>query len=176
MNRFFHILATSQQSSVEFQINQTSTGLSLSLPLLSLFVLFLTFSLSFCVPFHATGGDLDSYVRVDKYPSRQEYDYRDISSSRNVKFVIPSPHGVYYLGLYGFLSCNYSVMAIIKTSCPKDCSGHGSCSSNGVCTCRFLSLLFSFPRFYILSLSDIHKYSHLDIYLQTQTQTNLYED
>ncbi len=89
-------------------------------------------------------------MRLDKYPTRQEYDYRDITSSRNIKFLITSPHGVYYLGLYGFLACNYSVMAIIKTSCPKDCSGHGSCSSNGVCSCRYGSPSAHFFPFRVL--------------------------
>jgi len=104
--KYYHIIASSQQASIEFQINQTSVG-----------------------------GDIDTYVRYGKYPTRQDYDLRDISTAKNMKFTISSPHGVYYVGVYGFLGSDFVVMATIKTLCLHDCSGHGHCNMNGICEC-----------------------------------------
>ena len=106
--KYFHFLANSLQQSVEFQVNQTSSE-----------------------------GDIDTYVRLGQYPGRGvgEYDMRDISTSRNARFEIQRPSGVYYIGVYGFIGAEFKVMATLKSSCPNDCSGHGSCSFDGVCTC-----------------------------------------
>jgi hypothetical protein len=105
--RYFHVLVTSQQLSLEFDMNQTSTS-----------------------------GDIDCYLRSGQYPTRQDYDERDISSSKHAHFHIRNPHGVYYFGVYGFISADFSLMAFIKTNCNSDCSGHGTCNLDGRCLCE----------------------------------------
>jgi hypothetical protein len=145
--RYFHMIVSSQKSSLEFQINQTSIG-----------------------------GDIDAYVRVEKFPTRQDYTYRDISTSKSMKFTITSPHGLYYLGVYGFLSSNFSVVAKIHTQCPHDCSQHGLCDLNGECVCDDGYLGFDCSESAmvlqnnIITTNDIH--SHEWVYYSYNLQDN----
>ena len=103
---YYHISANSDRGDLKIEVNQTGSG-----------------------------GDCDTYVRLGAYPDRKTYDFRDITTSNNVKIEVPHPHGLYYIGIYGFLGCDFNIRATIKTDCPNDCSGHGSCGAGGVCVC-----------------------------------------
>jgi hypothetical protein len=104
---YYHISAVSSRGDLRIEVNQTGTG-----------------------------GDCDTYVRLNAYPQRQVYDYRDISTNKNVVIEVPHPNGMYYIGVYGFLGCDFTIRATVKTDCPNDCSGHGTCGNGGVCTCQ----------------------------------------
>ena len=108
---YFHIEANSDRSDLVIEVNQTSSG-----------------------------GDCDTYVRLGDLPTRSVYDERDISTGQNARIEIEHPHGVYYIGVYGFLSAHYNVKAYMKSDCPNDCTGHGSCEwdpvyNAPVCSC-----------------------------------------
>eukprot|EP01114_Cavostelium_apophysatum_P024090 TRINITY_DN931_c0_g1_i1.p1 TRINITY_DN931_c0_g1~~TRINITY_DN931_c0_g1_i1.p1 ORF type:complete len:605 (-),score=120.61 TRINITY_DN931_c0_g1_i1:72-1886(-) len=80
-------------------------------------------------------GDCDEYVQVNGYPTRNSYLKRDISSDSYVRInVSHAQTGTWYIGVYGFSSCSYSISGMITASCPNACSGHGSCIS-GRCVC-----------------------------------------
>ena len=85
----------------------------------------------------SSSGDADTYVRLGDYPNKQDFDFRDLSTKPNTHLVIPNANGVYYIGVYGFLSTDYVIEAIGETNCELECSNHGTCvvSDSGDVTC-----------------------------------------
>jgi len=82
-------------------------------------------------------GDCDVYGRSDEYPTKTEHQYKDIGEDAFQSWdVSVSGQGVYYIGLYGYLTCRATVVATVSgNSCPQQCSGHGACLENGHCDC-----------------------------------------
>jgi hypothetical protein len=85
-----------------------------------------------------SGGDCDTYVRLGDYPTKQNWDERDISTKRQTHLVIGDPSGTYYIGVYGFLTTDYNVSATFESNCQLECGGHGSCqvSDSGSFSCN----------------------------------------
>jgi hypothetical protein len=84
----------------------------------------------------STTGDCDLYIRYTKAPTRFEYDYKDSTKETSVTLVVPNSQlGDYYVGVYGFLPCSYTLAAYTAGSCPNQCSGHGQCVQ-GQCQCN----------------------------------------
>lgn len=104
---YYHIFAMGQSSELVVQVNQTS--------------LF---------------GDCDTYLRENNYPTRNDYDERDISTSKHSQLTIDHPSGTYFIGVYGFLGAEFDIQAFLKTDCVADCSGHGQCVNDGECACE----------------------------------------
>ncbi len=52
---------------------------------------------------------------------------RDTSSSRNVTLVSSNINGTFYVGLYGYISSSGTLKVTLRTICPNDCSGAGTC-------------------------------------------------
>lgn len=86
----------------------------------------------------SAGGDVDLYVQKDSLPSRSSYLIREVSGRRaftlDVNSTIFSP-GSWYFGCYAFATVTYDITILPLSGCPNGCSGHGQCSSSGVCTC-----------------------------------------
>uniref|UniRef100_A0A7S4JIQ6 EGF-like domain-containing protein n=1 Tax=Paramoeba aestuarina TaxID=180227 RepID=A0A7S4JIQ6_9EUKA len=83
-------------------------------------------------------GDCDTYVRLGDYPTKDNWDVRDLSTNPITQLVIPNANGLYYIGVYGFLRTSYNIEAITENDCSLECSGHGSCSvsDKGDVTCN----------------------------------------
>jgi len=81
-------------------------------------------------------GDCDLYVKGDYNPSRTVYDYRDISFASNITLSVPNPSDrTWYIGVFGYMACQYVIAVTSSSACPSGCSGHGTCTANGVCQC-----------------------------------------
>eukprot|EP01124_Arcella_intermedia_P021153 TRINITY_DN2907_c0_g1_i1.p1 TRINITY_DN2907_c0_g1~~TRINITY_DN2907_c0_g1_i1.p1 ORF type:complete len:576 (-),score=72.58 TRINITY_DN2907_c0_g1_i1:21-1748(-) len=79
-------------------------------------------------------GDIDLYIKLDKDPSRFEYDFIDISTTQNFQFVV---YGVVdrtlHIGLFGWVKSPYQMTITTTEACTSECV-HGRCS-RGVCVC-----------------------------------------
>eukprot|EP01091_Cochliopodium_minus_P016320 TRINITY_DN6077_c0_g1_i1.p1 TRINITY_DN6077_c0_g1~~TRINITY_DN6077_c0_g1_i1.p1 ORF type:complete len:579 (+),score=115.62 TRINITY_DN6077_c0_g1_i1:233-1738(+) len=83
-----------------------------------------------------TVGDADLFVKKGELPTRSSYDYRDNTQNATFSIAIANQTsgGKWFIGVYGYNVVTYSIIATITTSCPNDCSNHGTCNQ-GVCTC-----------------------------------------
>lgn len=87
------------------------------------------------------GGDCDLYIKAGDIPTRYSYDQRDIGTSPNMNIVLKNTKATtYYAGVYGYTGCSFVIAAYVAgggtSSCPNGCTGHGSCTSQGVCNCQ----------------------------------------
>jgi len=81
------------------------------------------------------GGDCDLYVRFNEVPSVWNWDYANVTlNSISTIMISDARIGYYYAGVYGFQSCNYSIVATTSNQCPNKCSNRGTCSSL-TCSC-----------------------------------------
>lgn len=86
-------------------------------------------------------ADCDMYLRAGAKPSRSMYDYVDFSSANNFSITISSPgNSVWYVGLYGWYPCTYSLTIADSAACSclsgSDGALHGSCRSGSTaCFC-----------------------------------------
>ena len=63
-----------------------------------------------------SNGDCDLYIRAAALPSRNAYDARDISTKASFVLTVPSAQvGTYYIGVYGFQSCDYTMLALVTS-------------------------------------------------------------
>ena len=85
-----------------------------------------------------TSSDCDMYLGYEKIPTRWDWDYANVTLGESSSIVISSSEeGIYVLGVYGYTSCSFSVSVVITSdasSCPDECSDHGSCLA-GECNC-----------------------------------------
>lgn len=83
----------------------------------------------------SSSEDCDLYIKYNAIPSFYVYDYRDQSTNQNFAVTIPSPsHGTYYIGIFGWTQCSFSISALAQPGCSSRCSLHGSCSGSS-CSC-----------------------------------------
>jgi hypothetical protein len=80
--------------------------------------------------------DCDLYVRRGQRPTLVQFDYSDAGRDANSTVSIPTPMGLYWVGIRGFQRCAYT--AVLEegsaVDCVNNCSGHGVCDG-GQCTC-----------------------------------------
>lgn len=83
-------------------------------------------------------GDCDLYARAGSQPTKFDYDFKNIGTSSVVQLTITNPTGVWYLGVFGYSSCSYTISVNIINTCPGNpvCSGHGTCTPQGMCQCN----------------------------------------
>lgn len=88
----------------------------------------------------SSGGDCDLYVKGGAYPTRVDFDYLDVSGpSGETTLVIPSAAlegQPWYIGVYGYSSCNYSLIVTEVNKNNSRCGEHGTPNSDGTCVCR----------------------------------------
>jgi hypothetical protein len=66
-----------------------------------------------------SSGDCDMYVQINDIPTRSNYYTRDISTTRNFGITIQNaPQGRWNIGIYGFVTCSYSITATIGSKFP----------------------------------------------------------
>eukprot|EP01119_Soliformovum_irregulare_P007740 TRINITY_DN2020_c0_g1_i1.p1 TRINITY_DN2020_c0_g1~~TRINITY_DN2020_c0_g1_i1.p1 ORF type:complete len:605 (+),score=92.04 TRINITY_DN2020_c0_g1_i1:32-1846(+) len=81
--------------------------------------------------------DCDLYVRQGAAPTRVLFDYVNTGIYANSSITIPDPgQATWWIGVYGFTSCSYTLVAQEDSTCPNGCSGHGQCTPSGVCLCN----------------------------------------
>jgi len=81
-------------------------------------------------------ADCDLFAKAGQNPTRTSYDAAEVSVAQNFTMTIQDPGRlVWYIGVYGWTSCEYTIAVLETTSCPSNCNGHGSCGSNGQCLC-----------------------------------------
>ena len=94
---------------------------------------------SFVVTLNRTSesGDCDLYVQSQKFPTRLDYSYMNISTKDSVSVVIPEPNGeTWYLGVFGWYPCTYALTVESTTRCGCSSNGHGACLPNSpICVC-----------------------------------------
>lgn len=81
--------------------------------------------------------DCDLYVRRNAKPTNVVFDYSDVSlGGANSTISLETPDGSYWIGVYAFQNCSYTLVVEegSSTDCLRGCSGHGTCD-DGVCTC-----------------------------------------
>jgi len=100
-------------------------------------------------------GDCDVYVKQGSQPSKSSYDYKDLGTASTFQITVPTPTGTWFIGVYGYRTCSYTVTVNLQNTCPGNppCSGHGDCTSSGLCQCNsgYAGLNCSLP---VVSLSS----------------------
>jgi len=80
-------------------------------------------------------GDVDLYVKYDAIPTLWSFDYRDTTVQRNVVLNITEPSlGTWYIGMYGYRNTSFMLTVSTASSCPSQCSLHGTCQGSS-CNC-----------------------------------------
>jgi len=80
-------------------------------------------------------GDCDLYAKAGAVPTRVDYDASDVGTLQNFTLTIPDPGvATWYLGIYGWSQCSFSIVVTETSNCAPGCSAHGYCL-NGTCIC-----------------------------------------
>jgi len=83
------------------------------------------------------GGDCDVYAKAGAVPSRVNYDASDTGTKANFTLTIQDPGvATWYVGIYGWTTCSFTITFYETSACPAGCSLHGTCMSNGFCSCQ----------------------------------------
>jgi len=79
-------------------------------------------------------SDCDIYVRYNSKPTRWNFVFRNISALPNTELVVHDPgQRLWYIGIFGATSCNYSVVISTRTNCTA--CVNGVCVA-GLCQCN----------------------------------------
>eukprot|EP01114_Cavostelium_apophysatum_P016517 TRINITY_DN4714_c0_g2_i1.p1 TRINITY_DN4714_c0_g2~~TRINITY_DN4714_c0_g2_i1.p1 ORF type:complete len:607 (+),score=104.29 TRINITY_DN4714_c0_g2_i1:149-1969(+) len=84
-------------------------------------------------------SDCDIYVKNGKNPTLFDYDVRDIGFGDSYTATVANPGSTtWYIGIYAFRACSYTLVATVSNQCPGNppCSGHGQCNADGTCICN----------------------------------------
>jgi len=81
--------------------------------------------------------DCDIYVQRDRNPSLLDYVYNDLTTG-NVAHLRVDDAGsaTWYIGIFGYATCEYTMQVFDSVSCPGGCGTHGTCNTNGRCICN----------------------------------------
>eukprot|EP01130_Rhizamoeba_saxonica_P002308 TRINITY_DN12139_c0_g1_i1.p1 TRINITY_DN12139_c0_g1~~TRINITY_DN12139_c0_g1_i1.p1 ORF type:complete len:592 (-),score=128.29 TRINITY_DN12139_c0_g1_i1:35-1810(-) len=81
--------------------------------------------------------DCDLYVQRDRNPTTIDYSLYDVSTDEVTHLRVDNPGtSQWYIGVYGFTPCRYTLRTFTSNSCPGNCNNHGVCSSSGRCICN----------------------------------------
>ena len=73
-----------------------------------------------------SSGDCDLFAKANEKPSRFDYEYTNMLVNSPLSITITDPQGSdWYIGVYGWEACDYSVVISTSHECP--CSEHGHC-------------------------------------------------
>jgi len=88
------------------------------------------------ISLQTTGGDCDIYAKSGSIPSRISYDASDVGTRPNFTMTIEDP-GIasWYVGIYGWSTCSFTITIYETSSCPPGCSVNGHCNA-GFCECN----------------------------------------
>lgn len=84
----------------------------------------------------SSSGDCDLFLRFGSPATLFEWDYLNATLDSKTTLTVTYPtHGTWYIGVYGFSACSFTLQVRAGSFCPSQCSRHGTCSGNS-CSCR----------------------------------------
>jgi len=85
---------------------------------------------------HTSSEDCDIYVNLERNPTLTDFVYRDITSGATSSLRVDDPGtAMWYIGINGYKTCDYTMKVYSSNQCPGGCGPHGRCSSSGRCLC-----------------------------------------
>jgi len=84
------------------------------------------------------GADCDVYIKRGSNPTLTSFDYRNVGVQSRIQINIPNPQfNTWYIGIYGYATCTYTVTQSTSTQCAPGCvAPYGTCTSTGTCACN----------------------------------------
>jgi len=136
---------------------------------------FSTNNLVISVDQSASIGDCDIYVLAGEKPNRTHFDFSNTGMGNVSVITIPNPLvQTYYIGVFGFRECIYELWVNQNANCPLNCSGHGTCNTNGVCDCSegWTGDVCNTPLIYLNSGNSAEGYTTLTTWVYYQFSAN----
>eukprot|EP01118_Nematostelium_gracile_P008812 TRINITY_DN2930_c0_g1_i1.p1 TRINITY_DN2930_c0_g1~~TRINITY_DN2930_c0_g1_i1.p1 ORF type:complete len:596 (+),score=134.42 TRINITY_DN2930_c0_g1_i1:37-1788(+) len=84
------------------------------------------------------GGDPDVYILQNSFPTFGRYYAADTSGSSPATIIVPNGgSNVWYIGVYGYLTSTFSIIANVSGQCAdvSNCNGNGVCVAPNQCSC-----------------------------------------
>eukprot|EP01100_Stratorugosa_tubuloviscum_P002959 TRINITY_DN1702_c0_g3_i1.p1 TRINITY_DN1702_c0_g3~~TRINITY_DN1702_c0_g3_i1.p1 ORF type:complete len:601 (-),score=214.85 TRINITY_DN1702_c0_g3_i1:82-1884(-) len=83
--------------------------------------------------------DCDLYIRSQIEPTLSHYDLAEQSKDINPTTLVLENPGTttWFIGVYGFQTCNYSLEIQSTSNCPNGCSNNGVCNDISICNCNY---------------------------------------